>query len=41
MSIVLSNEEPVPDFIGDYCKGCGICARECPRAVIEMVEEQK
>jgi len=23
----------------DYCKGCGICARECPLKVIEMVEE--
>jgi len=23
----------------DYCKGCGICAQECPRAAIEMVSE--
>lgn len=23
----------------DYCKGCGVCAEECPRAAIEMVEE--
>ncbi len=23
----------------DYCKGCGICANECPRGVIRMVEE--
>ncbi len=23
----------------DYCKGCGICAQECPRAAIEMVPE--
>ena len=22
-----------------YCKGCGICARECPRKAINMVEE--
>lgn len=22
-----------------YCKGCGICAKECPRDVITMVEE--
>jgi pyruvate ferredoxin oxidoreductase delta subunit len=22
-----------------YCKGCGICARECPKEAIEMVEE--
>lgn len=24
-----------------YCKGCGICARECPRGAIEMIEETK
>jgi len=22
-----------------HCKGCGICARECPPGCIEMVEE--
>ncbi len=22
-----------------HCKGCGICARECPRKAIEMVDE--
>lgn len=25
----------------DYCKGCGICARECPTRVITMVEEEE
>ncbi len=25
----------------DYCKGCGICAHECPRWVIDLVEEGK
>ncbi len=24
----------------DYCKGCGICAQECPRDAIKMVEER-
>ena len=24
----------------DYCKGCGICAEECPCGAIEMVPEQ-
>jgi len=24
----------------DYCKGCGICARECPAGAIAMVEEE-
>jgi 2-oxoacid:acceptor oxidoreductase delta subunit (pyruvate/2-ketoisovalerate family) len=23
----------------DYCKGCGVCSEECPRAAMEMVEE--
>ena len=23
----------------DYCKGCGLCARECPTGYIAMVEE--
>jgi len=25
----------------DYCKGCGICAEECPAKAISMVEEDK
>jgi pyruvate ferredoxin oxidoreductase delta subunit len=25
----------------DYCKGCGICAHECPRMAIEMILEEK
>ena len=29
---------PAPLF---YCKGCGICARECPTRVITMVEEEE
>lgn len=24
----------------DYCKGCGVCAHECPKDAIEMVKEQ-
>jgi len=24
-----------------YCKGCGICAHECPKGAIEMVEEER
>jgi len=26
-----------PDL--DYCKGCGVCAKECPVDAIEMVSE--
>jgi pyruvate ferredoxin oxidoreductase delta subunit len=25
----------------DYCKGCGICAEECPVDAIEMIQEVK
>ncbi len=25
----------------EHCKGCGICAHECPTKAIEMVEEQR
>jgi pyruvate ferredoxin oxidoreductase delta subunit len=25
----------------DHCKGCGICAQECPQKAIEMMEETK
>jgi pyruvate ferredoxin oxidoreductase delta subunit len=30
------------DFVPNlyYCKGCGICAHECPVNCIEMVEEE-
>ena len=24
----------------DYCKGCGICATECPCGAIEMIPEE-
>ena len=24
-----------------YCKGCGICAKECPKDVITMIEEEE
>lgn len=23
----------------NYCKGCGVCTKECPRAAMEMIEE--
>jgi pyruvate ferredoxin oxidoreductase delta subunit len=24
----------------DYCKGCGICAAECPTSCIKMIPEE-
>jgi len=29
----------LPDLF--YCKGCGICAEECPKDAITMVEEEQ
>lgn len=37
VSILWINGKPVVDL--DHCKGCGICAMECPRGVITMVDE--
>lgn len=25
----------------EFCKGCGICAQECPRGVISLIEEER
>ena len=35
---VVSRSIP-PQIDYDYCKGCGICAQECPTKSITMVEE--
>ncbi len=37
-SIIVKNSQ-VTGVDLRYCKGCGICAVECPRQVITMVEE--
>ena len=28
------------EIMWDYCKGCGICANECPRHCIAMIDER-
>ncbi len=38
---VLGKEDGGFEINYDYCKGCGICANECPRNVIEMRMEDK
>jgi pyruvate ferredoxin oxidoreductase delta subunit len=34
---VISSDFPLEIDL-EFCKGCGICAEECPRKAIEMVE---
>jgi NADPH-dependent glutamate synthase beta subunit-like oxidoreductase/Pyruvate/2-oxoacid:ferredoxin oxidoreductase delta subunit len=29
------------EVLGDYCKGCGLCVRECPTGSMTMVEEKR
>lgn len=38
VSIIRNEDEYSVNY--DYCKGCGICAKECPRSVIDMEEER-
>lgn len=37
---VLVEDGEVTGIDYDYCKGCGICAEECPVDAIEMVIEE-
>ncbi|MBI2974677.1 MAG: FAD-dependent oxidoreductase, partial [Deltaproteobacteria bacterium] len=36
---VLKVKDTGYDFDYNFCKGCGVCVKECPRAAMEMVEE--
>ena len=37
---VIERRVPI-DINLDYCKGCGICATECPAGAIKMVPEHQ
>lgn len=39
LSVMKNNNDYEFDY--DYCKGCGVCANECPRNAITMIEESK
>lgn len=39
-SIIVKDDKMVGIDL-EHCKGCGICARECPRSCIEMVPESE
>ncbi len=36
---IAATSEKIGEINLHHCKGCGICARECPREAIEMVDE--
>ena len=40
-AMIYKNEEGYFLANLDYCKGCGICSRECWTGCIKMVEEEK
>jgi 2-oxoacid:acceptor oxidoreductase delta subunit (pyruvate/2-ketoisovalerate family) len=38
-SVLRTNDDTIGiDY--EYCKGCGICAHECPKKAIKMVREK-
>ncbi|RKZ28881.1 ferredoxin [bacterium] len=39
-SSVIVKDGKMVGFDLDHCKGCGICAHECPKDAIEMVLEE-
>ena len=40
VSVKVKDTESFPTFDLDHCKGCGICAHECPKDAIEMEMEE-
>ncbi len=40
-SSIITKDGKFEDIDLMHCKGCGICAKECPKTAIMMVEESK
>jgi pyruvate ferredoxin oxidoreductase delta subunit len=38
---IIVKDEKIAGIDLDHCKGCGICARECPKDAITMVSESE
>jgi len=38
-SSILVSEGKILDIDYEHCKGCGICAKVCPKKCIEMIKE--
>jgi len=38
-SAVIVKDDKMEGFNLKYCKGCGICAKECPKKAIEMAKD--
>ncbi|MEM2816748.1 MAG: 4Fe-4S binding protein, partial [Candidatus Bathyarchaeia archaeon] len=38
---ITRREDDSPEVDYDYCKGCGICANECPVKAIAMQREEE
>ncbi len=40
-SAIKTKDGKFESFDYDFCKGCGICAHECPKDAIKMEQERK
>jgi pyruvate ferredoxin oxidoreductase delta subunit len=39
--MAIGAEEECFTVVDKYCKGCGICAQECPKGAISLVVEER